>query len=71
MIGSILSNLLLVMGSSFLLGGLVNMKDALGNGIEQAFTSAMAQNNMPLVSAVSRLNDHSRYCEQPPRAQSS
>lgn len=43
MLGSILSNLLLVMGSSFLLGGLVNMKDDSGNGTEQTFTSAMAQ----------------------------
>ncbi|KAH7146005.1 Sodium/calcium exchanger protein-domain-containing protein [Dactylonectria macrodidyma] len=42
MLGSILSNLLLVMGSSFLLGGLINMKDDSGNGTEQTFTMLSA-----------------------------
>ncbi|KAM5344530.1 hypothetical protein ACJ41O_013066 [Fusarium nematophilum] len=50
MLGSILSNLLLVMGSSFLLGGLVNMKDDSGNGTEQTFTSAMAQTTCSLLA---------------------
>ncbi|KAI8402087.1 hypothetical protein FOFC_17392, partial [Fusarium oxysporum] len=49
MLGSILSNLL-VMGSSFLLGGLVNMKDDSGNGTEQTFTSAMAQTTCSLLA---------------------
>ncbi|EGU76222.1 hypothetical protein FOXB_13267, partial [Fusarium oxysporum f. sp. conglutinans Fo5176] len=50
MLGSILSNLLLVMGSSFLLGGLVNIKDDSGNGTEQTFTSAMAQTACSLLA---------------------
>ncbi|KAH6866142.1 Sodium/calcium exchanger protein-domain-containing protein [Thelonectria olida] len=50
MLGSILSNLLLVMGSSFLLGGLVNMKDGSGNGTEQTFTSATAQTTCSLLA---------------------
>ncbi|KAM5527576.1 Vacuolar calcium ion transporter 2 [Fusarium oxysporum f. sp. phaseoli] len=50
MLGSILSNLLHVMGSSFLLGGFVNMKDDSGNGTEQTFTSAMAQTTCSLLA---------------------
>lgn len=50
MLGSILSNLLLVMGSSFPLGGLINMKDDSGNGTEQTFTSAMAQTTCSLLA---------------------
>ncbi|KAJ3543575.1 hypothetical protein NM208_g3507 [Fusarium decemcellulare] len=50
MLGSILSNLLLVMGTSFVLGSLFNMKDDSGNGIEQTFTSAMAQTTCSLLA---------------------
>ncbi|EXA31484.1 hypothetical protein FOVG_17261 [Fusarium oxysporum f. sp. pisi HDV247] len=55
------------MGTSFLPGGLINMADDSGNCTEQTFTSATAQTTCSLVSAVSRLNGHSRYCEQPPK----
>jgi calcium/proton exchanger cax len=43
MLGSILSNLLLVMGICFYLGGIFNMRDARGNGTEQVFASGTAQ----------------------------
>lgn len=43
MLGSILSNLLLVLGMCFLLGGLTNMKDKDGCGIEQTFAHGNAQ----------------------------
>ena len=49
-LGSILSNLLLVMGMSFLLGGMVNMTDSMDNGIEQSFTSAAAQTTCSLLA---------------------
>ncbi|KAH0432992.1 calcium/proton exchanger [Colletotrichum camelliae] len=42
-IGFILLNLLLVMGSSFFLGGIFNMCDQNGEGVEQTFASATAQ----------------------------
>lgn len=43
LLGSILSNILLVMGFCFLFGGLFNMRDALGRGREQNFASATSQ----------------------------
>ncbi|EQB57932.1 calcium/proton exchanger [Colletotrichum gloeosporioides Cg-14] len=42
-LGSILMNLLLVTGSSFFLGGIFNMCDQSGDGVEQNFASAMVQ----------------------------
>ncbi|KAF4919778.1 Vacuolar calcium ion transporter [Colletotrichum viniferum] len=42
-LGFILLNLLLVMGSSFFLGGIFNMCDQNGEGVEQTFASATAQ----------------------------
>ncbi|KAF5485199.1 Vacuolar calcium ion transporter [Colletotrichum siamense] len=42
-LGSILLNLLLVTGSSFFLGGIFNMCDQNGEGVEQNFASATAQ----------------------------
>lgn len=42
-LGSILLNLLLVMGLSFFLGGIFNMRDRGGEGVEQNFASATAQ----------------------------
>jgi Ca2+:H+ antiporter len=72
MLGSILSNLLLVMGMCFLLGGIVNMRDAQGNGIEQSFASATAQTTCSLMalstasliipSTVSWQSEHSCGC---------
>lgn len=50
MLGSILSNLLLVMGMCFLLGGIVNMRDADGNGREQEFASGTAQTTCSLMA---------------------
>lgn len=50
MLGSILSNLLLVMGMCFLLGGLWNMTDGNGNGMEQSFTTATAQTTCSLMA---------------------
>lgn len=50
MLGSILSNLLLVMGMCFFLGGIVNMRDADGNGVEQSFASATAQTTCSLMA---------------------
>ncbi|KAF4820431.1 Vacuolar calcium ion transporter [Colletotrichum siamense] len=42
-LGSLLLNLLLVTGSSFFLGGIFNMCDQNGEGVEQNFASATAQ----------------------------
>lgn len=50
MLGSILSNLLLVMGMCFLLGGLWNMTDSNGDGMEQSFTTATAQTTCSLMA---------------------
>ncbi|KAK8018730.1 Ca2+ transporter [Apiospora marii] len=49
MIGSILSNLLLVMGMCFFFGGLKNMKDDAGAGTEQEFTDITAQTTCSLL----------------------
>ena len=53
MLGSILSNLLLVLGFCFLLGGIVNMRDADGNGVEQRFASVTAQTTCSLMALAS------------------
>ncbi|KAL5627288.1 hypothetical protein BROUX41_003441 [Berkeleyomyces rouxiae] len=50
MLGSILSNLLLVMGMCFFFGGLVNMTDSSGQGREQTFASATAQTTCSLMT---------------------
>ncbi|KAH8755014.1 Sodium/calcium exchanger protein-domain-containing protein [Diaporthe sp. PMI_573] len=50
MLGSILSNLLLVMGMCFFLGGIFNMRDANGNGTEQEFASGTAQTACSLMT---------------------
>lgn len=50
MLGSILSNLLLVMGMCFFLGGIFNMTDANGQGSEQAFASGTAQTTCSLMT---------------------
>jgi Ca2+:H+ antiporter len=50
MIGSILSNVLLVMGMCFVFGGIVNMRDAKGNGQEQTFASITAQTTCSLLT---------------------
>ncbi|KAK1832386.1 calcium/proton exchanger [Podospora conica] len=50
MLGSILSNLLLVLGMCFLLGGIYNMRDANGNGTEQSFASGTAQTTCSLMA---------------------
>lgn len=50
MLGSILSNLLLVMGMCFFLGGIFNMTDEHGNGSEQAFASGTAQTTCSLMT---------------------
>ncbi|KAF3359711.1 Pectate lyase B [Verticillium dahliae VDG1] len=51
MLGSILSNLLLVMGMCFFFGGIVNMRDpASGLGMEQSFASATAQTTCSLMA---------------------
>ncbi len=50
MLGSILSNLLLVMGMCFFLGGLYNMRDADGHGVEQSFASATAQTSCSMMA---------------------
>ncbi|KAI5865935.1 Calcium/proton exchanger [Durotheca rogersii] len=50
MIGSILSNLLLVMGMCFFFGGIVNMRDELGNGQEQSFRTITAQTTSSLMA---------------------
>lgn len=50
MIGSILSNLLLVMGMCFFFGGIVNMRGADGHGQEQTFQSITAQTTASLMT---------------------
>lgn len=50
MLGSILSNLLLVLGMCFMLGGFFNMRDASGQGIEQEFQSVTAQTTCSLMA---------------------
>ena len=50
MLGSILSNLLLVLGMCFLLGGLKNMRDPRGNGREQQFATGTAQTTCSLMA---------------------
>jgi Ca2+:H+ antiporter len=50
MLGSILSNLLLVMGMCFFLGGISNMRDERGNGREQVFASGTAQTACSLMT---------------------
>lgn len=50
MLGSILSNLLLVMGMCFFLGGIFNMTDSEGRGSEQAFASGTAQTTCSLMT---------------------
>lgn len=49
MLGSILSNLLLVMGMCFLFGGLVH-RGTSGNGSEQSFSAAVAQATCSLMT---------------------
>jgi Ca2+:H+ antiporter len=53
MLGSILSNLLLVLGMCFLLGGLYNMRDANGLGTEQSFATGTAQTTCSLMTLAS------------------
>ncbi|KAI3320281.1 Calcium/proton exchanger [Xylariaceae sp. AK1471] len=50
MIGSILSNLLLVMGMCFFFGGIVNMRDENDQGMEQSFASITAQTTASLMT---------------------
>ena len=50
MLGSILSNLLLVLGMCFLLGGIYNMRDANGMGSEQSFATGTAQTTCSLMA---------------------
>ncbi|KAI1435446.1 calcium/proton exchanger [Xylaria sp. CBS 124048] len=50
MIGSILSNLLLVMGMCFFAGGIVNMRDDNNQGMEQSFASITAQTTGSLMA---------------------
>ncbi|KAI1826763.1 calcium/proton exchanger [Xylaria intraflava] len=50
MIGSILSNLLLVMGMCFFIGGIVNMRDENNQGMEQSFASITAQTTASLMT---------------------
>jgi len=50
MLGSILSNLLLVMGMCFFLGGIYNMRDSHGVPAEQQFASATAQTSCSLMA---------------------
>ncbi|KAH7175577.1 Sodium/calcium exchanger protein-domain-containing protein [Dactylonectria macrodidyma] len=52
MLGSILSNLLLVMGMCFLLGGLLHRGES-GNGTEQSFSSATAQTTCSMMTLAS------------------
>jgi Ca2+:H+ antiporter len=52
MLGSILSNLLLVMGMCFFFGGLVH-RGTSGNGSEQVFSSAVAQATCSLMTLAS------------------
>jgi Ca2+:H+ antiporter len=49
MLGSVLSNLLLVMGMCFLFGGVIH-RGLTGNGTEQVFSSATAQTTCSLMA---------------------
>ena len=53
MLGSILSNLLLVLGMCFLFGGIANMRDRNGVATEQSFASATAQTTCSLMALAS------------------
>ncbi|KAK0708225.1 calcium/proton exchanger [Lasiosphaeris hirsuta] len=53
MLGSILSNLLLVLGMCFFLGGIYNMRDADGNAQEQSFATGTAQTTCSLMALAS------------------
>lgn len=53
MLGSILSNVLLVMGMCFLLGGIYNSKDVNGQGKEQEFAMGTAQTSCSLMAVSS------------------
>jgi Ca2+:H+ antiporter len=53
MLGSILSNLLLVLGMCFFLGGVYNMRNADGLGIEQSFAQGTAQTTCSLMALAS------------------
>jgi len=53
MLGSILSNLLLVMGMCFFLGGIFNMRDENGEGREQSFATITAQTTCSLMTLAS------------------
>ena len=50
MLGSILSNLLLVLGMSFFFGGIWNLRNADGTGMEQQFPSGTAQTTCSLLA---------------------
>ncbi|KAJ1327999.1 Ca2+:H+ antiporter [Microdochium nivale] len=50
MIGSILSNILLVLGMCFFFGGIVNMNNEQGEGMEQSFASITAQTTSSLMT---------------------
>ncbi|KAK3316130.1 Sodium/calcium exchanger protein-domain-containing protein [Apodospora peruviana] len=50
MLGSILSNLLLVLGMCFLLGGIYNMRGPDGRGTEQSFSQGTAQTTCSLMA---------------------
>ena len=50
MIGSILSNLLLVMGMCFFFGGLLKLKDAENRGMAPEFASSTAQTTASLMT---------------------
>lgn len=50
MLGSILSNLLLVLGMSFFFGGLWNLRNPDGTGMEQQFPSGTAQTTCSLLA---------------------
>ncbi len=53
MLGSILSNLLLVLGMCFFLGGIYNMRSADGSGREQSFSQGTAQTTCSLMALAS------------------
>ncbi|KAK4235993.1 hypothetical protein C8A03DRAFT_17322 [Achaetomium macrosporum] len=53
MLGSILSNLLLVLGMCFVLGGFYNMRGPNGEGIEQSFAQGTAQTTCSLMALAS------------------
>jgi Ca2+:H+ antiporter len=50
MLGSILSNLLLVMGMCFFFGGIRHRVGPSGEGIEQTFSAAVAQTTCSLMT---------------------